>query len=368
MKFKKLILPALLAVSLGASLATGLASSGRSSAKALVDYDGDPDIDCGLNITASATAAADWTISQFYINAFESADVSGGDYIAVRIKCGDTSGSWFDVFPNVGGNAWRVPLTDDSFGLKFVPAGPYGEAFVHNGHRTWDLPMNIWGGSDGYVCLPKSGLTRNYFGSAINWNDNLYAIYFMFYGTTNDKIDFDIGDIYTANIDAEGHLVKVNRLFSWAKHSGTSVCIPPEDGGNMGKLVLTRNNENLCGGVNFIRSIENVNVCNAAECTAAYNAHHEEYENLNPLSEEYLDEAIIGDYADGDTTHAGGKAHAYTALQKWEAIKKGAGITSTNYILARKEDGNPMPIILVASIVAIAAAGAFVVFNKKKTN
>ena len=365
MKFRKLILPAILALgAIGGFAAAKLSDRGFAQARAMDGYTGDVDIDVGLNITPSGTAAADWTVSQFYIDALDSRDASQGDYIAIRMKCAKGAGSWYDIGVNLSGVSRRVNDTGTAFGLKFVPAGPYGVAFDHNGYRNNDIPLNIWSESDGYVCIPKTGFSKMHFGDDYNWNNDVSAIYFMFYGTTIDVINFDIGDIFTANINAAGHLVKVNTLFSWAKHSGSpeTVC---NDCGNLGKLALLRNNSSLVPAAAFTKSIENVNVCNSAEAVQAYNDNIVAYTALSNVNKLYLNDVIIGDYADGDTTHAGDKANAYTAAAKWAAICEAANPSSSRVVMFN-EQNKTWIYVLIASVSALSLAGCAFFFIRRR--
>ena len=44
----------------------------------------DPDLDVGLNVQRTVTG--EFQTCQFYVNSFESTDVSGGNYLAFRMK------------------------------------------------------------------------------------------------------------------------------------------------------------------------------------------------------------------------------------------------------------------------------------------
>lgn len=364
MKLRKLILPAILALGAVGGFALAKANSSRFAAThAMTDYTGDPDIDVGIHIETTASAAADWTMSKFFIDAFDSRDVSGGDYLAVRVKVAAGAGSYFDFIPNVSGNAGRVPLTTDPYGVKFVPAGHYGEAFdfTYMQYRDWDLPLNLWDGADGYVVIPKSQFTRSLFGGAIDWSESLSAVYFFFYGTTIDKIDFDIGDIYTANIGANNRLIKVNRLWSWSKHSGTSAIVNVE---NMEKLKITRNNENLVGGVDFVRAIEDVDVC--ADADAAYVANIDAYNDLNAASEDYLYDVDLYDFADGDTAHAGGRETKYSAAEKWAAICEASGHVPSNVVLYKEDKKAWIIVATISTLSIVSLGGLFFILRRRR--
>ncbi len=365
MKFRKLILPAILALgAIGGFAAAKLSDRGFAQARALDGYDGDADIDVGLHITPSTKAAADWTVSQFFIDALDSRDASSGDYIAIRMQCAEGAGSWYDIGVNLSGVSRRVNDTGTAFGLKFVPAGPHGVAFDHAGYRNNDIPLNIWSGSDGYVCIPKTGFSKMHFGEGYDWNNKVSAIYFMFYGTTIDTINFDIGDIFTANISASGHLVKVNTLFSWSQHSGSpdTVCV---DCGNLERLDLARNNSSLIPGAAFTKSIENVNVCNSVEAVQAYNDNIVAYTALSKANKAYLEEVTISDYADGDTTHAGDRSTGYTAAAKWAAICEAANPSSSRVVMFNEQNKTWL-VVLIASVSALSLAGCAFFFIRRR--
>lgn len=367
MKLRKLILPALLTL----GLAGGLVFSGEMTnnpevkVSAMTEYTGDPEIDVGINVKASAEAVKDWTICTFYVNAFESGNVSGGEYLAFRLRTNSGNGSYFDFIPNVGGNAYRVPITPAATGIRIVPAVPNGEAFDYEGARTWDLPMNMWKDADVWFCIPKTTFTRKYFGnSTINWNaDGLWAVYFMFYGTTNDVIDFDIGNIYTANIDENGHLVKVNRILNWANTNAAGITYTE----NANKISITDNGVGLKPAVKFIQSLEKVDSCSVTQ--QQYTALSTEYNDLTPDCQDYLVDAIIADYADGDTDHEGGKYTGWTAQAKWEEVSKAAG-HPLNTINPLFFDENKQSAITYVSIVAgvLTLVGLFFFIRRKKLN
>ena len=195
MKLAKLIIPALLTFGMVGELAANEQPAQRvERVAAMADYTGDPDIDVGINVTTSASAAADWSVAQFYIDNFESRDVSSGDYLAFRMRSNNHGASYFDFIPNVSGTAYRVPISPAATGIKCVPAVPNGEAFDYGGARTWDLPMNFWDGADVWFCIPKTTFSRKYFGGdAIDWTQSFSAVYFLFYGTTIDTVNFDLG-------------------------------------------------------------------------------------------------------------------------------------------------------------------------------
>ena len=371
MKLKRLILPAILAVSAAAGLAFAKAQPVRA-ARAMADYENDADIDVGINLHTNNTAKDDWGISQFYINNFLTQDVSGGDYLAFRMKVGpDTQhdgGDWFDIVVNVDDSARSVKQATTGHGLKYIPYGPAGVGFDHAGIRAQFCAINFWANDvDGYFCIPKSSFSTMYFENNarenIDWTKNIWAVYFFFYGVSNNIVDVDIGDIFTANV-VDNRLVKVQTIFSWANQTGTS-CMT--DTGNMSRMNVTRNNENLCPAARFVHAIENVDSCNATAAGAAYDAQIANYSALNAANLEYLDDVIIGDYVDGDETHEGLRTAYWTGAQKWAAIVKASGHGApSNIVIARRED-MVLPIV-IASVSTLLAAGLFFMIRRRKTN
>lgn len=375
MKLGKIILPALLAIGAVSGFALAkVAEEQKELAPAAAMYGrgdeaADLDIDVGINV--QKTKDGSWAIGQFYINTFESGNVSGGDYLAFRMRSNNGGASYFDFIPNVGGNANRVPISPAATGIKCIPAVPgnQGVAFDYGGARTWDLPMNFWDGADVWFCIPKTTFSRNYFGTGtINWNDGLWAVYFMFYGEpAGDNVNFDIGNLYTANIDSDGHLVKVNRIINWAAIASGVATVDTGDG-SLAKLNVTRNNSALIPAVKFAQDIEGVDVCNASACTTAYNNLHATYEGLTAAQQMYLDEATVNDYANGDTAHAGGKFTAWTAADKWAAIAKTAGhpISANITFFTKKEQNTVLIVALTTGFVALSAVGLFFIIRRRK--
>ena len=101
MKLRKLILPALLTL----GLAGGLVFSGEMTnnpevkVSAMADYTGDPEIDVGINIKSNSNSSTtDFPIVSFYVNHFDSVDVSGGDYLAFRLRSNNAAGSYLMSF------------------------------------------------------------------------------------------------------------------------------------------------------------------------------------------------------------------------------------------------------------------------------
>ena len=377
MKLGKIILPALLAIGAVSGFAFAKQAEEKQLAPtaAMSSYLCDEDIDVGINVQRTTYQADTWETDQFYINSFESTDVSGGDYLAIRIRSNNGGASYFDFIPNVGGNPHRITLVSgvgvNPGGVKFIPAvaGNAGVAEDYNGGRGWDLPMNLWADCDIWLCIPKTTFTRNYWntGKSIDWeNDGLWAVYFMFYGVTCDNTNFDIGNIWTANIDDDGHLVKVNRLLNWATVASGTATIDTGDG-SMAKLNITRNNANLIPAVDFINKIEHVDACNVSESTTAYNNLNASYNNLTSVQKFYLDEYQIYDYADGDLGHTGGRGVAYSASAKWAQICATAGhVSSARILFNKKNDSIVLTVALTSTLVLLSVAGAYFIIRRRK--
>lgn len=365
MKLRKLILPAILALGAVGGFALAKANSERfAAARAMNDYSGDPSVDVGLNIQRTKYQATTWEPGQFYINSFESQDVSGGTYVAVRIKAAEGAGSYFNITLNVSGNANGVPYDVAAPNIKCVPAVPNGVAFDYAGARAGYLPLNLWSGADIWFCIPKTTFTRNHFGSGtINWSDPIWAIYFEFYGVTQDNVDFDIGDIYTANIDGDGHFVKVTRLVNWAKIEGTGT--NDAEDGTYNKLAYSRNFPSLVPGVKFIQAIENVDACDGTAAAAAYDANIVAYTALSNANKVYLGDAVIADYADGDTAHAGSRTTGWTAAAKWAAICEAAGHTPSRVILFKDTDKTWL-FVTIGAVSAVSLAGLFFILRRRR--
>lgn len=178
---------------------------------------GEADLDMigGVNVKTSSSVTSGWNVADYYINSFESANVSldEGKYIAVRMRS-HNCGSYFEIIPNVNGNA-RRPFgiqgdTSNNMVVKYVSTDGTITDIVARG---WNLQINLPAGVDGWFCFPKEDFTEPYFGNAINWDDTLWAIYFLFYGTAEESIDFDIGNIYNADVKS-GKLTLKTRIFS----------------------------------------------------------------------------------------------------------------------------------------------------------
>lgn len=364
MKLGKIIIPALLALGAIGGFATAKAVENREAQRtvAMSGYTGDPDIDVGLNVNVSK-GSGNWADSCFYINTFESANVSGGEYLAIRMRGNNGSGSYFDFFVNVDGVVARIPIDPAATGLKCVPAVPDGIAWDYNGNRTWDLPMNFQAPWDVYFCIPKSQFTR---GGTVDWSKNVWAIYFTFYGTTpNDNIDFDIGNVYTANIDSNNHLQKVNRIINWANIDGLGMV--QDYGLENSYLHPVRNNPTLKPAVKFIQAIEGVDACDNSAALAAYNANLAAYEALDDECLDYLEDAIVGDYDDGDKTHAGGKLIQWKAAAKWAQICKAANPSSSRLVLFHDDKNTALLITAIGLTVgALSVAGLFFFLRKRK--
>lgn len=368
MKLGKVVLSTLL---LAACAVSGfvVGNGNVKETSAMNSVTNDPDIDVGMNIKVSKGSGS-WTESTFLITQLESANASSGDYLAVRMKGNNGAGSYFNVFPNnVSGNAFMVPIATPVSGVKFIPAGPAGVAWDYSGGRTWDLPMNFGYDWDGWFCIPKTEFTRKRFGddASFNWNINLYSIYFIFYGKTpDDTIDFDIGNIYTANI-VNNHLVKVNRLVNWADINGFTGVGFLDDAGTL--LHPTRNNENLKPAVKFIQSIENVNSCSESEASTAYTANKDTHDALDTDNLAYLDTAIIADHATKAPTD--GKTTGWTAAHKWDQICETAGHPNhalMNIPFIEDKNKSVLGIIIISSIAVLSAGVLFLYFRKRKVN
>ena len=178
MKLGKIVLSTLLLAACAVSgFVVGKANVKETSA--MTGTDTDPDINVGMNITVTKDpGAAKETTSVVQFTNLESANASGGDYLAIRMKGNNNTISYFDVIPNtVDGNAFQTPINPVISGVKCIPAGPAGEAWDYAGGRTYDLPMQFGYNWDVWFCIPKTQFTRRFFGTgeSLNWNINLYC-------------------------------------------------------------------------------------------------------------------------------------------------------------------------------------------------
>lgn len=375
MKLGKIILPALLAIGAVSGFAFAKQAEEKQLAPAAaLTYAGDYEIDVGMNVKASSQAGQTWSETVFWLG-LQSGDVSQGDYIAVRLKSESTTGSYFDFMPNVNGTIWKVQLAEanvfdsDLGGVKIIPAvaANAGVAQTYAGGRHYDFAMHIAPADDVWICVPKTSFTRNHSENSVTapeWNSGLWAIYFRFYGTTYDNINFNIGNIYSANIDSDGHLVKKTCLVNWADVADSSTIHPDF---NPQLIDLTRNNLNLVPAAKFVQQIENVDACNATQATAAYNNLNETYSGLTNAQKFYLDEYQIYDYADGDTGHTGGRGVAYSASAKWAQICAAAGHASSARILFnKKNDSIVLTVALTSTLVLLSVAGAYFIIRRRK--
>ena len=364
MKVNKLIFSLLVAIGAFGCLSVSSASKNNKTIEtsAMSGQLYDEDMDVGINIQASSSAVADWSETVFYVNSFESVDVSRGNYIAFRMRSNDGAASYFDIIPNVGGNASHVNLGPVT-GIKCIPAVRGGEAFPYGGARTWDLPLNFWANADVWFCIPKTAFDRVYFGSGINWSNSIWAIYFKFYGTTIDYINFDIGNIWTADIDSAGHLVKINRILNWCNVEGAGYV----GDFNMDKISITRNNPTLRNAVKLIQNIEYVDSCNVSAATSAYNASISLYNSLGADGLAYLNNYTIYDYANGDSSHNKGQGTAWKASAKWAAIANitGHGANSGRMFTYEENKSSVLPLIIVSAISTLSI-GALLIIKKRK--
>ncbi len=363
---KNYLLPTLLtAVSLMLGGLTFAGQKGIQKVEAVGTYVSevcvDPDIDVGINVKASSEARSDWTIAQFYVGGSAIVgNMSAGDYVALRVHAPTSAGSYFDMIPNFAGNPYRISLNVAEAGARFVPVN--STALSNTLTRDFDLPTNIWGGMDGWICFPKTGFTRNYWntGNALNWNADIWAVYFMFYGTTIDTINFDIGDLWTANIDSDGYLHKVNHVIDWTKANGTNNINDTGDG-STDLLSITRNNENLVSGATLARAVADVDVCNTAACSTFYNNNHEAIDGLDSDNRAYFDNVLVYDYESGDTGHTGGKSTEYVVADKWNAIMNAAGVSGfASARLVVFDKNNTISIIILSA--GFAFIGSLIVF------
>ena len=360
MKFRKLILASVLALCAGAGFVFAKASSKQMlRTHAMTSVTGDPDLDVGINVKASDKAGATWDIGEFYLNGYDSSvNFTQGDYIAFRIDA-THGGSYMDVYCNINGE-FGAKIAASCPDVKYVTPDYQvaGAVEVRDFH-----PAIHTDGQNGWICLPKAQMTDNNYGASgtPDWTKAIWAVQFQFYGTTNDVINFDLGDMVMADI-VDGRMVIRNYIFKWTGRSGDTA----NGSVNFDLLKVTRNNENLIPGVNFTRAIQGVDTCDDAACLAAYTANEDAYDALNPANLAYLEEAIIGDYADGDTSHAGGKYTGYKAAAKWDAICAAAGVTPSQQIAITDNKKSWMIIVIVSAVSVVSLGGLFFVLRRRR--
>lgn len=340
--------------------------------EALTATEGDPTIDVGLHVQSSSEADGSWTLYEPLFNNANNSPAAGGvvgtfangDYMAWRIKCESTTGTWAEFMVNLtDGNCWRPDGTRNDYAVKKVDLnGNISNGNVRAQHTAWFLSA----GFDGWLLVEKSAFTQKQYGSGVtpNWNSTVWGIRYCFYATTNDNINFDLGDIYSANI-VDNKMVLVNHVIDWAS---TTAEVPTLD--NMAsypKMSYTRNNYGLLPAIQLSRKLDAYDSCDESSCTAGYAALQDEYAALDSTNKSYFDTIMISDYANGDTTHAGGKVGSFTAGQKWAAIVKMAtsGSSSNGIRLVNKNNTSLIILISTISILSVGAL-AFLIIRKRR--
>lgn len=367
MKIGKIIIPALLALgAIGGFSAAKVAERQNEARVSLAATEHDMDIDVGLNVESSLHGEFVWEVNEFYVTTFESRDVSEGDYLAFRIRSNNHAQNFFDCFFEVSGNCRRVPQGPAAEGVKCIPASYDGVAFDAT-VRAGYLPLALWDGIDVWYCIPKTALTRVQYGGEIDWSQDLSMVYFAFYHTNGveaDYTNYDIGDMWTANIDSNKHLVKINRLINWASFSGNG-------GGIVGaaedfKLNLTRKNQSLKPAINMARAIMDVDACNATAVTNAYNAWKDTHAAFGEDELAYFNGVTFYDYADGDTAHASGKNTSRNMGVKWAAIVEQATGGAPSRVIYKESDNKLWLLVLVSGTAVMVFAALFINFRKKR--
>ena len=360
MKFRKLILPAMLALgAIGGFAAAKLSDRGFAKARAISGYTGDIDLDVGINVKASDKAGATWDIGEFYLNGYDpSVNFTQGDYIAFRIDA-THGGSFMDVYCNINGE-FGAKIAAGCTDVKYVTPDYQvsGGVEVRGFH-----PAIHTDGQNGWICLPKAQMTDNNYGASgtPDWTKAIWAVQFQFYGTTNNVIDFDLGDMVMADI-VDGKMVIRNYIFKWTGRAGDTANAST----NFDLLKVTRNNESLIPSVNFARSIKDVDTCDDAACLAAYNANKDAFADLSAAQEDYLYDAYFFDYADGDTAHAGARATQYHVMDKWEAICEAAGVTPSQKLVLFNDNKMWIIITIASTTAMISLAGLFFALRRRR--
>lgn len=332
--------------------------SSVQSVNALSGFTGDTELDLGINVKYTGSAAG-WDIAQYYINGI--GDCSNGDYIAIRVKTYSV-GSWFEMIPNVNGTAKR-PALNGGMVSKLVSVDG---SIVDSATRGWNLACNIPANFDGYYCMPKASFTAPHFGGdeTLQWSSGVWAMYFLFYGTTYEPIDFDLGNIWTANVGSS--LSLVNRVYDYAYIDGNSTFDTGD--GTMSNLSITRAYEGMKAPAILAREVMGVDSCDRAACRTFYNDKKDAIEALSGAQDNYFKNVAVYDYASGDSAHTGGQGTRYTVGKKWNQIVETAtdtSISGAHYGIANMEKDNQVFVIALVATVSIGAI-AFLGLKKKR--
>lgn len=359
-------LPFLLTLGVGLSVSAAKhETESVAPVHALSGTTGDPSIDIGLHVQTNSTAAADWTLYDINANVNDATMVGNlaiGDYVAWRLKSAVNAGSYIEImFNTTDGNCWRVDPSNYAYKKVDAATGAITDGATRTWHNCFQLDWNF----DGWFLIDKSTITANQFGggTAPDWNLNLWSVYYCVYATTIDTINFDFGDIYTANI-VNGKMELVTHVVDWTKSTGTTV----SNTSACSALDITRNNTNLIPAVELSRKLDSYNSCDKTSCESAYAALQSEYAALDAANQSYFETIKIYDYASGDTAHSGGKVTSYLAGYKWNAIVASATAGSSSRIISviNNEDQTMIIIVAVSIIAIIGGLVTFFLLRKKR--
>lgn len=318
-------------------------------------------IDVGANITYTQT-------STDYLATFRMLpndnNWSSGNAIALRIRNNTGIDTPIRMAFNCTNDSRNRVISNTDESKKYYLLSKEGTLSEY-AYRTWDGDVWLKPNFDGWLIMKKDDqVTDTSYNNqgTFSWN-SIYAMYFTIQTQYDSYANYDVGDIYCCNfISNQMKLVKPVLQCGLVDASNTSNNFAKDYYGEY--VNIARNNSTFILVVNFIDQLINVNTC--GDTSSIYATLLSQYNSLhnNGLFLSYFENAVIYDYAYGDTSHSGGLSSQYMASAKWAEIVRRNTNQYSNYMNFINNSYTPILLVVIAFIIC-SSLGLFIFIKKR---
>lgn len=301
-------------------------------------------------------------------------DFSTGNAVAIRFKDYSVNNTT-PMRIGFKSNNYQMRVTANGDGSKQVLFLSNDGKVTTSPYRTWDGDVVVNKGFDGWIVLKKAdqvaatdnGHTNS---GEFSW-ENITNLYFGIqnYQYYDAAANYDIGDIYTANVSGTNITFVKPVFLSGSVTSSSTNTVYTESSNNTGNVNIVRKNIDMIRVTRFIAKLATVDTCSKSYATG-YKTYYSLIDTYNtiksyPIEISYFRKAKLRDYQSLDADHVNGLTNIITAQEKWDAIcVKCIGSTVNANPLLIKELSNNYHIFLI--IVGVSLIGLTITFAIRK--
>lgn len=334
------------------------------------DSESDYMLDAGTNITYNQTFEKPDTAT-FRIMP-QNSNVSSGNAVCIRIKNNTGTDTPIRISFNCTNDSRNRALSNSDSSKLYYLLSTDGTINSYP-YRSWDGDVWLKPYFDGYLVMKKDDqvVDTTYANQGVFSWSSIFATYFTIETFYDYYADYDIGDMYTCNINQSNEISFVKPILQCGLVTNTNSTFILDYLGS-GRINIARKNESYIPIVGLIDQISQINPC-IDSATSGYNAYSTlltTYRSLtvNGAMLSYFNNCYIYDFERGDTSHTGLMTNKILVKEKWEFIALQAERNNALSLNTINSDNNGV-IVLYVIIGSIAVLGiTYLALRKQKHN